>query len=243
MALTGKIAFNANLQETGSVDLGTAAYNVNFAYDWVVASGTAVNQADRLWVDANRTLAASATEDLDVVGMLMTAFGVSLTLVKLKGLFIQTPSTNPGNLTLSRVATGVPLFVAASDAMVIPPGGLFAWVTQAATAVPVTAATADTVTLTAAATPTRSPSSAPRHETRALDRTALCVRAVSAWPALAPVPRVGLHADRGWDGRAGGPGDQVSVLQADPYAGGRPLAGRPADAASLAALPPRPLRG
>jgi hypothetical protein len=152
MALSGKIAFNADLLESGTVDLGVASYEAHVPYEWVVTNGTAVNQADKLWVDANRTLAASAADSIDIAGVLTSAFGVSLTLVKLKGLFITTSAGNPDNLSVSRVASGVPLFVAATDALVIPPGGMFAWATKAATAVAITPGTGDLITVTAAAT-------------------------------------------------------------------------------------------
>lgn len=153
MALAGKITLAVALRETNAVDLGTAAYEPTLLYEWVLATGVGLGQADRVWVDAGRSLAASGTENLDLAGALVTAFGGTLTIVKIKGLFIKTADANPGTLALSRPATnGVVLFSAASDAIVIPAGGFFGWACKDNAAVAVTAATGDLLTVTAAAT-------------------------------------------------------------------------------------------
>lgn len=96
-----------------------------------------------------RTLGVSATEDLDISGTLKEVDGVTnVTLVRLRVVGIY--NEGPGDLTFARAAAnGVPLFSAASDAIVIPAGGMFFWTCGAtASGTVVTAATGDLLTVT-----------------------------------------------------------------------------------------------
>lgn len=109
-----------------------------------LATGTGNAQADKVFA-ATRTVAASGTDALDLAGVLTDPFGAALTIVKLKAVLVRASSGNTNNVRVNRPASnGVPLFLAASDAIDVPPGGLFLWVAPNA-GVTVTPATGDLI--------------------------------------------------------------------------------------------------
>ena len=133
---------------TNGLDLGDVVDNLSL--DWTVnfGDGAGANAAQQIWHD-QRTLNASATENLDLAGSLTNAFGTTLTFTKLKGLFVKAASGNTNNVNVIREGTnGVPLFLALGDGIPVKPGGWFAWVDPSAAGVTVTAATGDLLTFT-----------------------------------------------------------------------------------------------
>jgi hypothetical protein len=98
-----------------------------------------------------RTLAASATEDLDLAGSLTGALGATLTFARIKAIFVSAAAANTNNVNVTRPAsTGTPWLLAAGDGIALRPGAAFTWVsgTADATGVAVTAGTGDLVTFT-----------------------------------------------------------------------------------------------
>lgn len=148
MALTSTLNFSVSGIHSGTADLGTPALPFSLSSNFTLASGTGANQADRVFTDT-RTLGASGTEDLDLAGVLLDAFGAAITFVKMKALIIKAAAANTNNVNLSRPAgaTGVPIFLAISDGIIIPPGYTFAWFGPG-TGITVTPATGDLITLT-----------------------------------------------------------------------------------------------
>lgn len=148
MPLTADLQFAVTGRLTGTADLGTPVYPFALSSAVPLTTGTAASQADRAFVDT-RTLGISATEDLDLAGILLDAFGAAITFVKIKALIIKAAAGNTNNVNLSRPAgaTGVPLFLAVGDGIVIPPGYTFAWFGPG-TGITVTPATGDLITLT-----------------------------------------------------------------------------------------------
>lgn len=148
MALTSTLNFSISGTQTSALDLGTASLPFSLASNFSLTSGTGANQADRVFSDT-RTLGASATEDLDLAGVLTDAFGAVITFAKIKAIVIKAAAANTNNVNLSRPAgaTGVPLFLAISDGLIIPPGYTFAWFGPG-TGITVTAASGDLFTLT-----------------------------------------------------------------------------------------------
>lgn len=148
MSLTSKIALSVVASLTGTADLTTPRADLSKQYTSRLADGTGLGQANRIFSD-QRTLAASATEDLDLAGVLADALGSTITMAKLKALIVTAASGNTNNVNLTRPASnGVPLFLAASDGIGILPGGMFAWVAPTAAGVTVTAGTGDLLTFT-----------------------------------------------------------------------------------------------
>lgn len=130
------------------VDLGTAVDTFTKTSKIELSDGTGANSADRMFHD-QRTLAASAAEDLDLAGVLVNEFGAVTTFVELRAVLITAATGNTNNVRVTRPASnGVPLFVAAGDGIDIPPGGSFMWACGADGKVTVTAATGDLLTVT-----------------------------------------------------------------------------------------------
>lgn len=129
------------------VDLGTAVDAFQKISKLELNEGTATNGADRMFHD-QRTIAASGTEDLDLAGVLVNEFGAVTTFVELRALLITAAAGNTNNVRVTRpAANGVPLFLAASDGLDIPPGGAFLWACGADGKVTITAATGDLITV------------------------------------------------------------------------------------------------
>lgn len=80
-----------------SLDLATISDNARLEYARSLADGTAADQADRLWHD-QRTLAGSASENLDLNNLTNTLFGSTLTVnfAKVKALLIVNLATTAG---------------------------------------------------------------------------------------------------------------------------------------------------
>lgn len=147
MSVSATIKASVSGAQSGALDLGTVQFPFALAANSSYSDGTAAGMVDRVFTDS-RTLAASATEDLDLAGSLTDALGATLTMAKLKFVMIKAASGNTNDVVLSRPTTnGVPLFEAADDAIRIKPGGCFMWVVPGS-GVTVTAGTGDLLTLT-----------------------------------------------------------------------------------------------
>ena len=131
-------------QVENALDLSTPVDPFNKDYTRSFSNGTGAGQANMLWHD-QRTLGASANEDLDLAGALVSAFGTTITFAAIKGILIVAASGNTNNVVVSRPASnGVGLFAAASDALAgLKPGGAFLFTDPSAAGLAVTAGTGD----------------------------------------------------------------------------------------------------
>ena len=147
MALTSSITTKITANQTNVIDLGAGVFPLNLSVKTSMADGTGSGQSDLLFSD-QRTLSASATEDLDLAGSLTDAFGSTLTFVKIKAIVITAAAGNTNNVTVSPDATNgfTGPFNAVADLISIPPGGSFV-VTAPASGWTVTASTGDLLTL------------------------------------------------------------------------------------------------
>lgn len=143
MALSTRLQVSLDTNLTSALDLGSASAPLKLARDFIWSSGTGASAADKIWHD-QRTVAASATDSLDLAGSLTDALGTAFTPAKIKGLLVYAATGNTNNVVITRPASnGVPLFSAAGDAFPLRPGGLFLWVSPDSTGVAVTAGTGD----------------------------------------------------------------------------------------------------
>lgn len=143
LVTTIEAAIEATL--SSALDLAVATVPFDISKRITLASGTGANQADLVFAD-NRTIAASGNEDLDLAGVLAGPLGGTLTFVKVKAVLIRAAVGNTNNVRVTRpAANGVPLFLAASDGIDVPPGGMFLFVAPGAAGVAVTAATGDLI--------------------------------------------------------------------------------------------------
>jgi hypothetical protein len=148
MALISDFTVRAICSLTNALDLSTPVDPLSLTQRIQLTSGTGANQADMLWHD-ERTLTASATEDLDLAGSLTSSFGATLTFARIKALIVVAASANTNNVQVTRTTSnGVPLFLAAGDGIPVLPGGVFAWVAPDASGIAVTAGTGDKLTFT-----------------------------------------------------------------------------------------------
>lgn len=108
----------------GSPDLGAAKYSLRMDALATMANGTGDNQADLVFVD-RRTLAASASENLDLAGALADPLGATLTFVAVKAILIKAATGNTNNVVLGGAASNafVGPFGAAAQTLAVPPGG------------------------------------------------------------------------------------------------------------------------
>lgn len=148
MTLSAKLVTSLVATLTDPLDLSTPADALDYVKRVTLTSGTGANQGDMMWHD-QRTLTASATEDLDLAGVLTNAFGDTQTFARIKAVIVYAATANTNNVNVTRPASnGVPLFLAAGDGIPVRPGGLFQWVAPDATGVVVTASTGDLLTFT-----------------------------------------------------------------------------------------------
>jgi hypothetical protein len=151
MALTGYVNINVGLTETKTGDLGTGAFPVTRTYTWTLAaSGVGANQADLVFSDS-RTLAAGASEDLDLNALLVGAFGAPVTMVKMKALLVAAAATNTVSLNVGRGATNGVIWISGIAGVVVRPGGAQLWVAPDLAGVAVVPATGDLINVTAGA--------------------------------------------------------------------------------------------
>lgn len=148
MTLSAKFVTSLVATLTNPLDLSTPDDSLDYVKRITLANGTGANQGNMMWHD-QRTLAASATEDLDLAGSLTNAFGATQTFARIKAIIVYAATGNTNNVNVTRpAANGVPLFLAAGDGIPVRPGGLFMWISPDATGVAVTAGTGDLLTFT-----------------------------------------------------------------------------------------------
>ena len=150
MATTLRTIITAQVETTfkNLLDLSTPVDALTKRQKIELDNGTGASMADLTFHD-QRTLSASGTEDLDLAGSLAGPFGASQVFVELRAVLISAASGNTNNVRVTRpAANGVPLFLAASDGLDIPPGGVFLWSCPADGKVTVTPGTGDLLTIT-----------------------------------------------------------------------------------------------
>lgn len=155
MTIQGKVSARVDLQQGQAFDLGSAVLPVLKEYGAYLTNGVGAGQADKIFHD-QRTLAASANEDLDLNGAGLTdAFGAALAFVKVKAVIVSAAAANPNPITLGGAAANgfISWVGSATDKVSIRPGATLALIAGAADAsgYAVTAATADLLRVTAGA--------------------------------------------------------------------------------------------
>lgn len=145
MALTSDIGISVSGLLTKAADLSVPSDVMSWRRGYHLESGTTSAKADLRFADT-RTLAASATEDLDLAGTLLDSFGQAITFARIKFLVISAASGNANNVIVGGAATNtwVGPFGAATHTLAVRPGETkVICATGDATAYPVTAGTGD----------------------------------------------------------------------------------------------------
>lgn len=140
------VTFQGQISGTysGSPAIGTAIQRLAHSMQAVLQNGTGANQANRFYA-ATRTLAASASEELDLAGVLEDIFGEVLTLTKVKGIAVQADGGNTNLVLVGGAASNAwaAMFGDATDVLKVAPGGFFMLTAPDANGLAVTANTGD----------------------------------------------------------------------------------------------------
>lgn len=127
------------------VDIGSVLHSFLFGPNYALGNGTGADQINQIWTD-NRTLAASANEDLDLSGTaLQSAVGVNIAFTKVRGILVRAAAANVNNVVVGGAASNgfITPFGAAAHTVNVRPGGCLALIANDAAGYAVTAATAD----------------------------------------------------------------------------------------------------
>jgi len=129
---------------TRALDLAAAAFPLDKVASIELLDGVGVNQADRLFTD-QRTITASANDDLDLAAVLTDAFGQVITFARVKAILIVAAAANVNDLVVGAAAANafVGPFGASTHTIKVRPGGMLLLACADATGWAVTAGTGD----------------------------------------------------------------------------------------------------
>lgn len=132
MGLSARIGVKFSARQTAGADFGGAEFAPVLEKVYEFLSGVGANQADILWTDEARELAASASEDLDLAGVLTNAFGAVVAAAEVVALLIIASPDNTNNVVVGDATAPVPLFGGTNPTHAIKPGGMLLLVAPAA---------------------------------------------------------------------------------------------------------------
>jgi hypothetical protein len=138
-----KLDIAVAVDQTGSGDLGTPSFSAAARKTLRFVEGTAAtNETDVLFSDG-RTLAASASEDLDLRGTLTDAFGAVVNFAEIVMIYVEALDTNTNNVVIGGAASNqfIGPFGAGTHTIALAPGDVFCITNKAGWAV--TAGTGD----------------------------------------------------------------------------------------------------
>jgi hypothetical protein len=127
MALTATLDASIRATLTGSNDLASVTAETTSATRNSIRleNGTGNNQASKMFSDT-RTLAASATEDLDLAGSLVDPIGATLTFTAIKAIYIKAADANTNDVIVGGAASNgfQGPFGNVNDTIAVRPGGI-----------------------------------------------------------------------------------------------------------------------
>lgn len=125
MALKSTVNLLISAEQTSPQDLGTPTLDFAKKYLQSFADGAGNDQVNK-WFSDSRNLLASATENLDLSGVLSDAFGVivAFTAVKILAVFAKEANVNDVILGGAAATTWVGPFGAATHTIAVRPGGV-----------------------------------------------------------------------------------------------------------------------
>lgn len=143
MPLNANIIVGVTGDYTAAAGLSQPTDSLSLRYLTALTDGTGPNQANRRFV-SQRTLAASANEQLDLAGALTDAFGATINMTAIKAILIVAAAGNTNDIIVGNAATNgfVGPFGAATHTAAVRPGGELLFVAPA-TGWPVTPGTGD----------------------------------------------------------------------------------------------------
>lgn len=142
--LSSRVAVTINAQLQDGVTIGSVTHDIAYGVANALTNGTGANQANQAY-SGRRTLAASATENLDLSGGLTNAFGTSLVFAAIKAILIVAAAGNTNDVVVGGAASnGFISWVGdATDTVKVKPGGMLLIAAPNAAGFDVDAGTAD----------------------------------------------------------------------------------------------------
>jgi len=135
MALTTDISLNIIAQLSKTIDLANnPEYTLNYPKRVQLATGTSAGQADVMFTDT-RSINASSSEDLDLVGALTDALGTTFSPVRVKALIVSAAAGNTNSVVVGGAsATQWAALLGTTGTVTLRPGAFFAAVAGVADA-------------------------------------------------------------------------------------------------------------
>lgn len=125
MAKTAELRVKLTAAETGPNTISAQSFNPIIEKLMQFTEGTGAGQFDRAYI-AERTVALSTNDDLDLAGVLTDAFGNVITAAEIVALLIVSDTTNTVTLTVGGGANPwIAPWIATGDGVKVQPGGLF----------------------------------------------------------------------------------------------------------------------
>lgn len=127
MTLTTETLVRLTATQTGPNDFG-GSFTPNMQALLQTANGTGAGQADILFID-ERTVASNTADDLDLAGVLASAFGATIAAAELVAVFVinarRSGAANTTNLTIGGGSNPVAGFLGGTTPTIGPirPGG------------------------------------------------------------------------------------------------------------------------
>jgi hypothetical protein len=149
----GQITISQQHKYSSTLDAGTdtAIHVVDENPITKFTDGESANQAEVMFRDT-RTLAASASEELDLSGTaLQDAFGNNIAFTSVKAMIVEAASGNTNDVLVGGTGSAAQWSTWASnvsDVVVVEPGGTFVIMSPSAAGYVVTATTADLLLIT-----------------------------------------------------------------------------------------------
>ena len=140
LSTSGKI--NVATALSNDVDAGSASSSQDNTVTIKLTNGTTADKADLTWTD-QRTLADSATEELDLAGSLASAFGASLTFARVKAIMVKNESTTQVLTVGGAASNAFEGWISSGGTITVRPGGAVAFYAPDVTGYEVTAGTGD----------------------------------------------------------------------------------------------------
>ena len=135
MSLTAKMDLTVQATDDNTVELSRLVDYLNLSRGKIFSEGEGADQLDMVFHD-ERTLADAANETLDFNdGSLTNKVGISITMDKLKAIFIRNTSTDASLKIGAAASNQLGLFADTSDILVLPPGGDFLFIAPDASGV------------------------------------------------------------------------------------------------------------
>jgi hypothetical protein len=148
MALTTALRLTLTATLTKAYDLVTPSSPLSYIFNDDLGTGVGADQGDRIWND-ERTLALSATEDLDLSGALLDPLGDAVVFARIKALIVAADAANTNTVDVGAGTAGLVGWIGnVNDVVKVRPGGLLLLWAPDATGYPVTPTTADILKIT-----------------------------------------------------------------------------------------------